>query len=206
MSDPVKTVPDEAPRRRGRPRAAGTREAMVRAAAELLAEGGPSAVTMEGVAARAGVGKPTLYRYFANRHELAMAALIETVPAEPGRSAVRGATASPIARLRISLAALARLFATPSGRNVAALLAAADRDSEVARAFRSHFIQTRREEGAALLAAAVAAGEIAAGADLETALDMIYGSVFYRLMMGHRPLDAAFTDRVVDLALAALRP
>lgn len=208
MSDPVKPVPEEnaAPRRRGRPRAAGTRAAMVRAAASLLAEGGPPAVTMEAVAALAGVGKPTLYRYFANRHELAMAALIETVPSESGRPPARAGAASPVARLRTALAALARLFATPNGRNVASLMAAADRDSEVARAFRSHFIQARREEGAALLAAAAASGEIAADTDIETALDMIYGSVFYRLMMGHRPLDAAFTERVVDLALAALQP
>lgn len=195
---------ERVPRRRGRPRDDELRRRALAAAAALIADAGPTAVTMEAVAAAAGIGKPTLYRYWSNRHELAMAALIAVAPTPPRPDAAT--EGAPLTRLRAQLGALVRLFATPGGRGVATLLAAADRDSEIARAFRSHFIQARRQEGAELLAEAAAAGDLDPATDLDTALDMVYGAVFYRLMMGHRPLDAAFAERVVDLAVTALAP
>lgn len=64
-------------RPRGRPRSVAARRAILKAAHELLAEGGLSSVTIEGIAARAGVGKPTIYRSWPNAHAVAMAALME---------------------------------------------------------------------------------------------------------------------------------
>src|SRR6185295_10744759 len=72
---------------RGRPRSPEAKKAILRAARALLAEGGPAAVTMEGVAARAGVGKPTVYRWWPDRHAVAMAALMEGEAEDvPGRA------------------------------------------------------------------------------------------------------------------------
>ena len=83
---------------RGRPRSPEAKTAILRAARALLAEGGPAAVTMEGVAARAGVGKPTVYRWWPDRHAVAMAALMEgeaeDVPGRARTSAIRRASAS----------------------------------------------------------------------------------------------------------------
>src|SRR5262249_24320148 len=64
-------------RSRGRPRSVAARRAILKAAHQLLAEGGLSSVTIEGIAARAGVGKPTIYRSWPNAHAVAMAALME---------------------------------------------------------------------------------------------------------------------------------
>jgi AcrR family transcriptional regulator len=77
MSERVKTETKSASRKAGRPRSETARLAILRAAQDLLEQGGLPAVTMEGVAARARVGKPTVYRHFSNRHELAMAALMQ---------------------------------------------------------------------------------------------------------------------------------
>src|SRR6185503_4398119 len=102
-------------RPRGRPRDMAAHASILRAAAEILEEGGVTALTMEGVAQRAGVGKPTIYRSWRNAQELAMAALIETQKAQPEQRA----TASAIDDLRQQLRKVAGVFASRVGRNVA---------------------------------------------------------------------------------------
>src|SRR5690349_1217514 len=87
-----RAVKEAAPKKaRGRPRSEETRKAILRAARELLAEGGPGAVTMEAVAERAGVGKPTLYRSWPDRHAVAMAALMADDAEAPERTRKRTA-------------------------------------------------------------------------------------------------------------------
>jgi len=199
MKDAVKS-PVSAPRARGRPRSDRARRAILRAARELIDEQGPAALTMEGIAARAGVGKPTVYRWWPDRHSVAMAALMESeaVAAAPGGR-------SPLASLRKQLERVVEVFATPVGRAVATMIAAADSDSEIAKAFRNHFILARREEGRTLLEAALRDGELRRDANIEVALDMIYGALFFRLLMGHAPLDAAAARLILKEALQGLR-
>jgi len=200
MKEAVKSgPPGPATRARGRPRSDKARRAILRAARELIEESGPAGLTMEGIAARAGVGKPTVYRWWPDRHSVAMAALMEsdTPAAAPGGR-------SPLASLRKQLERVIEVFAAPVGRAVATMIAAADSDSEIARAFRSHFILARREEGRALLELALAGGEIRRDANIEVALDMIYGALFFRLLMGHAPLDAAAARLILKEALRGL--
>ncbi len=197
---PVKPAPGGQSRPRGRPRDEGARLAILRAARAMLEQGGVTAVTMEGVAQRAGVGKPTVYRHWPNAHAVAMAALLEDAPAEPEGRAARGAMPA----LRRQLRQIATLFATPTGRSVTMMLAAANQDTELSKAFRNHFILARRNEGRALLATATADGLLRPDFDVEVALDMIYGPLFYRLLAGHARLDAAFTDALLDHVLSGL--
>ncbi len=197
---PVKPAAGGQPRPRGRPRDEGARRAILRAAREMLERGGVAAVTMEGIAQRAGVGKPTVYRHWPNAHAVAMAALLEDVPAEPEGRTARGA----VPALRRQLRQIATLFATPMGRSVTMMLAAADQETELSKAFRNHFIMARRDEGRALLEKATADGTLRPDFDLEVALDMIYGPLFYRLLAGHARLDAAFIDALFDHVLSGL--
>ena len=214
----VKTT-TERPRPRGRPRSAEARRAILKATHELLAEVGLSAVTIEGIAARAGVGKPTIYRSWPNAHAVAMAALMEGGVAAPAGLTTteslesttnrRGPTptegpGSSLASLRLQLHEVARVFSAPLGRNVTLMIAAAERESELSKAFRNHFILTRRNEGRTLLTTAIANGEVRKDLDIEVALDLIYAPVFYRLLMGHAPLTAQFTDDVINTVLRGL--
>lgn len=191
----------DSPRRRGRPPSIDARNAILRAARELLAEGGPAAVTMEGVAARAGVGKPTVYRWWPDRHAVAMAALMEVGPEK--RDARRPRTAE--AALRQQLHAIVSRFSTPVGRHVTAMLAAADPGSELARAFQHHFVLARRAEGRDLLRQVIATDGAGADPDIDVAVDLLYGALFFRLLLGHAPLDAGFADKALDQTLRALR-
>ena len=186
---------------RGRPRSEKARVAILRAARALLAEGGPGAVTMEAVAARAGVGKPTVYRWWPDRHAVAMAALMETGAGEDVEASGRLA----LTALRAQLRAVARRFATSTGRHVTSMLAASDPQSELSKAFRNHFVLARRAEGRALLERAKANGEVRRDLDVEVALDLLYGPLFFRLLMGHAALDESFMDKVLDAAVRGMK-
>src|SRR5438105_136807 len=124
---PAVKVEDAKKIARGRPRDPGTRKRILSAASHLLDEGGLTAVTMEAIAARAGVGKPTLYREWPNAHAVAMSAFLERARAAP--TAARSRTA--LAALRRQLRELAAAFATRAGRSTAMMIAAAQNDSEL---------------------------------------------------------------------------
>lgn len=188
------------PRPRGRPRSPAARRAILRAARELLDEGGLTSVTMEGIAARAGVGKPTIYRAWPNAHAVVMAAMMEGEGGAPKVARTRSA----VADLKRQLRGVAEVFASRMGRQVTSMIAAASADTELSKVFRNHFILARREEGRALLSRAIEQRELRRGINVDVALDMIYGPIFYRLLMGHAPLDGRFTDGVVEHALKGL--
>jgi AcrR family transcriptional regulator len=154
-------------------------------------------VTMEAVAERAGVGKPTVYRLFADRHEVAMAALMDSDDVEQSRSGMPSIAKNPLRRWRQQLHQIVDRLGTSTGRHVASMIAAADRESEMAKAFRNHFVLARRAEGKALLLQAIDAGEIRSDVNLDVALDMMYGPLFFRLLLGHAALDAAFVDQLL---------
>ena len=184
----------------GRPRDPAVRAAILAAARALLDEGGLPAVTMEGIARRAGVGKPTVYRHWPNAPAVAMAAFLETAAA-PATEAMH---AAPLDGLRAQLAAIAAAFAERTGRNVKAMIAASLGETELAKAFRNQFIAASRAHGRELLERAMRLGELREGLDLEVALDLVYGPIYYRLLVGHASLDRAFTDAVLDQALLGL--
>lgn len=180
--------------KRGRPRSQAARDAILRAAQDMLVADGLGRLTIEAVAERARVGKPTIYRYWKNAQELAMAALMAGQPsvkaAEP-----KGASKQ---RLQRQMENLLNIFASTRGRQIALTMAAADPDSEMAKAFRTRVMLEQREEGRAILASAERNGEIKLDTDIETILDMLYAPVFYRLLVGHLPLNPEFGRDVVD--------
>jgi AcrR family transcriptional regulator len=186
---------------RGRPRDPAARKKILAAASALLNDGGLAAVTMEAIALRAGVGKPTIYRLWPNAQAVAMAAFLEKAKSPPPARA----SGAALAALRLQLRKVAQVFATRAGRNAAMMIAAAQSDSELAKVFYNHFVLKSREEGRELLARATAEGDVKAGVDVEAALDLIYAPVYFRLLIGHGPLDAGFTDAILDLALEGIR-
>jgi AcrR family transcriptional regulator len=185
---------------RGRPRDPATRRRILAAASALLDEGGLSAVTMEAIAARAGVGKPTIYREWPNAPAVAMSAFLERTRAAPPRPRAKSA----LSALRHQLHEFAQAFATRAGRSTAMMIAAAQNDSELAKVFRTHFVMKSREEGRALFQRAQAEGDLRRDIDIEAALDLVYAPFYFRLLIGHAPLAGHDTDIILDLALKGL--
>ncbi len=184
---------------RGRPPSKAARAKALAAAVDILMQEGFGRLTIDAVALRSGVGKPTIYRNWANASELAMAALMESQPT------VNLQTAGSLSdRLEHQIMAIVAAFATTRGRQIGLALAAADRDSEMTRAFRNRVILSGREVGRGLIAEAVREGQIAAPESTEVILDMIYAPIFYRLLVGHLPLDQPFARALVDKGMQLL--
>jgi AcrR family transcriptional regulator len=185
---------------RGRPRDAAAREAILAAAGNLLDEGGLTAVTMDRLAARTGVGKPTIYRTWPNAMAVAFDVLLARAEGQRAK-AVKG---NARAALRAQLRAIAGIFATPVGRSIALLIAAAQSETELAKAFRNRFLIASRDEGRGILERGVKEGVFRADLDMETALDIVYAPLYFSLLIGHRTIDADFVDRLLDGALHGL--
>jgi AcrR family transcriptional regulator len=190
------------PGRRGRPRSKEARDAILTATLALLFEPGLHAMTIEEVAARAGVSKATIYRWWPSKEMLAVDAL-----------ATRWAQALPANRedtgsLRDDLLAEIRpwvrqLRQRPYGRVIAGLVAEAQSDPDFAVLYRERFVQPRRDATRQLLIRAIERGEIASDTDLDLALDLLYGPIYHRLLHGHAALTDRFVQGVIDAVIAA---
>jgi AcrR family transcriptional regulator len=193
-------MPRQAPSpSRGRPRDPRTRAAILAAARTLLERGGLTAVTIEAIAAKAGVSRPTIYRYWPNAPAVAMAAFLEA----SGAPAAGKTSRSPLAALRAQLHGVADAFAAPAGRSVAAMVAAAQSETELAKAFRNEFITSNRDAARLLLERCIAEQLVAPPADIDLALDLVFGPLFYRLLMGHAPITRGFVDQLLDAVIPA---
>ncbi len=190
---------ESAKRKPGRPRSEEARRNILAAAIDLLEQGGLAAVTMEAIAKQAQVGKPTIYRYWPNAQAVMMTALMEAQPEIPDIEK-KGPT---LDQLRRHVKAIIAIFATRRGRSAAMLIAAADANTEVSKAFRNHVILKSRSDGKALLDQALKNGELPATLDTDLIADLLYGPIFFRMLLGHQPLDPRFGDALADQVLAA---
>ena len=186
---------------RARRRSASSHRAILAATQELLVERPYREVTIEGIAARAGVGKQTIYRWWPSRAALVLEAYLagqEAVPAPGGRRSVRE-------DVRALLRWLIEVLAQPTGgRVVAGLVGDLQQDALLAQGFHRDVVPARRAAMLAALERGRARGEIRADADLELAVDALHGAVFYRLLLSGEPLDDAFAERLASQVLGGL--
>lgn len=186
--------------KRGRPRSEAARQKVLASALEILENKGLARLTVEAVAAKAGVGKPTIYRYWANAQELSMAALM----AQEVNALAESAPDSGLESLRRQLHGVIARFSERAGKQAALLLATADPESEISKGFRNQVILKSRAEGREILEEIFGAGA-EPQVSIESLLDMIYGPIFYRLLTRHAPLDVALADDIIGV-IAALVP
>jgi AcrR family transcriptional regulator len=186
---------------RGRRRSERSHEAIIRATQELLVERGYRQLTIEGVAARAGVGKQTIYRWWPSRAALVLEAYLA------GSEAISPPAESETTRedVRALLVWLADVLAQPiGGRVVAGLVADLQHDPDLAEGFHRDVVPARRRAMLAALERGRERGEIRADADLGVAVDALHGAVFYRLLLSGEPLDDEFAAGVADQVLDGL--
>jgi AcrR family transcriptional regulator len=189
---------------RGRRRSDRSHQAIITATQELLVERGYRALTIEGVAARAGVGKQTIYRWWPSRAALVLEAYLAASDRVQLPSPASGSTREDV---RALIGWLAAVLAEPTGgRVVAGLVGDIQHDPDLAEGFRQDVVPARRQAMLAALERGRERGEIRAGADLELAVDALHGAVFYRLLLSGEPLDAAFAERLADQVLDGLAP
>ena len=170
------------------------RLAVLHAADDLLAERGFAGLTIEGIAARAGVAKQTIYRWWPSKVDV----LLDTLIDDSRESLAVPDTGSAIEDARRYLRALARfLTQDPAGQVLLALIGEAQHDAAMARVFHHRYLDPQRRAERAMLARGVASGELAAGLDVDRALDSLSGPLLYRAMVTGGPISPAFTDQLV---------
>jgi AcrR family transcriptional regulator len=165
-------------RRPGRPRSPEAHAAILRAALELAAEGGLRGLSIEAIAARAGVGKATIYRRWKNKEALFAEALhtMALDPDIPDTGTVRGDI------VKASSAAVGRL-SSEAFRVFPRLMAEAGDDPELLEALQIALLGPRRAVVGAILRRGVARGELREDLDVDLVTDMLMGPLIARVLM-----------------------
>ena len=180
-----------------------TELAILAATRELLAEGGVHGLTVEGVAARSGVAKTTIYRRFRGKRELALAVLIdmvETVAAVPDLGDTRRELIAFVE------ATIHVLGSTMMGRVMQGLVSDLANDPQLAAEFRARVVELRVAEVGRMVERGIERGDLRPDTDVGIAHELLFGPVYYRLLLGAAPLDTKLAPLLVDAVLAAFAP
>jgi AcrR family transcriptional regulator len=182
-----------------RTRDEAARARVLNGARDLVRQLGPRAVTVDEIAAAAGVGKQTIYRWWPSKSAVIMDALSDLTDPEPARL-----PDSTYEAIRLQMRRVAAMFASRNGELIRELVADSQGDPVLAKEFRDRFFAHRRARGAATLGNGIATGVLRADLDVDDALDVLYGPLWLRLLLGHRPMSSAAADRVLELVWPAL--
>jgi len=191
------------PARIGRPpsKTAGSHDAIMDAVYALLQEASVRDLTMEAIAKRAGVGKPTLYKWWPSKAALVFAMFHERLAGEPTVTSARTAEAAIRERARRLVVALNGLF----GKVMAELIAEGQSDPAVLRELYEQHVDPRRAAALLDIERGKANGEIVRDADAELLLEEIFGAIYYRMLLRSGPLTKEYGDRLVDQVFRGLR-
>jgi len=186
----------------GRPRSEEARVAILGSTLKILGKHGFSDLTIEDVAAHAGVGKATVYRWWPNK-----AALIADAFASSTTRALHFPdTGSLCSDMSQQMRQLVKIFRGRRGRIVSAILGGGQSDKELIGAFRKRFLMPRRLEAYATLRRGIRRGELRKDVDMDLVLDSLYGPIYMRFLIRHDKMTPDFIDRLCKLVLGGAQP
>jgi AcrR family transcriptional regulator len=197
------TTADEAARPiRGRPRSEDSHEAILDAVVALLEQEGYGGVTIESVARQAGVGKQTIYRWWKSKAELVLEAYANHAASKlpmPDKGNLRG-------DLEWFFCAAFKRLTDISGPTMRGLMADAVYDPEFLEILREVLVAKRREVLLQVLQRGRERGELKPDADLNVMIDLLFGALWYRLLLQHAKLDSRFAKQLVGDVLEGFAP
>lgn len=191
-------------RRPGRPRSAQADTAIIDATLELIVEGGIAGLSVESVAARAGVGKATIYRRWANKDELiedSLASLNDALPEIPEGDNVRDKLVAMVEQIRL------KSLDTCSGRLMPRMMSYSTQHPELFTMYYRSVIEPRRERYRTVLREGVASGELRADLDIELTSTLISAPMLYLHLMalGLGAPQPGTAETLVDSVLDGIR-
>jgi AcrR family transcriptional regulator len=182
------------------PRSMRVHERALGATRSLLREGGLPAASTDAISGRSGVSKATLYQHWPSRIAIAAEAfgsdLAEAVPLPD--------TGSTEGDLREQLRLVSAFCASPEGRVYRELVAACVQDPGGAAYFRAFFLAGRRTAFARLWQRGIERGDVRPDVDVDTATDLMFGPLLFRLMTGHLPLTEQGAEAIATAAFRGL--
>ncbi|AIQ39626.1 TetR/AcrR family transcriptional regulator [Paenibacillus sp. FSL R7-0297] len=188
-------------KKRGRPRNTEAKNAILNASYDLLLEMGFGAVTVEKIAELAQVSKATIYKWWPNKAAVVIDGYLFAASARlpiPDSGSVKE-------DLVIHAGNLAMFLSSREGKVITELIGQGQFDPGLAEAYRSRFFGPRRQEAWQLLERGVARGELKQELDIWSSIDLIYGPIFYRLLLTGDALNEESVRNLVLLALEGIQ-
>lgn len=196
-------MPSEPRKRPGRPpsTSAASHDAIIQAVYELLQTRSVYELTMEEIARHAKVGKPTIYKWWPSKAALVLDMFEERVVPQ---FAVQPADSAE-ACIRKQVAELIRLLGGFFGKVSADIIAEGQCEPSILEEYRKRYLVNRRSMSTEILERGFATGEFTRRVDPAVLIDLLYGPIYYRLLVRHLPLDQAFGETIVETVMAALK-
>jgi len=187
-------------RGRGRPRSEEHRDAVLKAAMELMREDDLRGASIDRISARSGVSKATIYKWWPNRTAVAIDAFLHQIMVD----APVPDTGSAAEDFRLTLRGIMSFYTSPLGAIYAQLVGEAQFYPTERERIRTHQVNVRRAAVKKIWDRGVARGELDPNIDPEVALDIIFGAAMYRQAAGHGGLSPADADAIVAAAMRGL--
>ncbi len=187
--------------KRGRPRNIETHQSILSASYELLLEDGFKAVTVDKIAERAKVSKATIYKWWPNKAAVIMEGFLHAASA---RLPVPD-TGSTFQDILIHATSLTRFLTSREGNIIKELLGEGQLDSNLAMEYRTRFFQPRRLQAKELFEKGIQRGDLKENLDVELGIDLVYGPIFYRLLVTGDKLDDSYMRELVTKAFEGIR-
>jgi len=186
----------------GRPRSEESRQSILRSTLKLLKQdGGFADLSIEAIAADANDGKTTVYRWWPTK-----AALVADAFSASAEEELQFPNTGSVQRdMNLQMRRLIRIFRSPRGKVVAAMLAGGQSDPELIEAYRDRFLWPRRRQAYQTLQRGVDRGELPDDSDLDLILDSLYGPIYMRFLIRHDKLNESFADEICGLVLQGLK-
>lgn len=196
-------MPFEKRKKPGRPpsTSAVSHDHIIQAVYDLLQTRSVYDLTMEEIARHAKVGKPTIYKWWPSKAALVLDMFEERVVP---RFAVQP-EASAEACIRKQVGELIRLLGGFFGKVSAEIIAEGQCEPPILEEYRKRYLLNRRAVSTEIFERGFASGEFTRRVDPALLIDLVYGPIYYRLLVRHLPLDQAFGEAIVDTVMAALK-
>jgi AcrR family transcriptional regulator len=191
---------------RGRPRSEEARRAVLDAALRLCERDGYQQLTIKAIATEAGVGRQTVYRWWPDKAEILMEALVELAESLDLREPIdSGDTLSDV---RALLSITYSLTQSITGQAIVGLMSDAQADPALSAKLQGKVIGPRRDALREILRRGVDRGEVSAAVSLDLVVDFAFGAMWYRLLSRHAPVNEELAGKVTDAVarLLAVEP
>lgn len=189
-------------RKPGRPRntSAIAHDRILDAVFKLLQTKSVRDLQIQEVCRRAGVSKPTIYKWWPTKAAMVMEMFEQRMVSR--LPDIQRLTAAQL--IRVAVPGLIRLFNGPFGKVAAEMIAEGQSEPAVLREFRDRYLLKRRVVAVKAIEDASASGEFERSVDPELLCDLIFGPIYYRLLVKHQPLDQKFGTALVDYVLGKI--
>jgi AcrR family transcriptional regulator len=181
----------------GRPRCEQSQKAILRSTLKLLQKTGFADLSIEAIAAHAGVGKATVYRWWPNKGALVVDAFA-AITTDDLHFPDCGSVYKDVS---LQMNRWLGVLRSPRGRIVAAVIGGGQSDAELIEAFRSRFLRPRRQEAYQTLRRGIERGELPRDLDLDVVLDTLYGAIYMRFLIRHDDLSERYINEVCRMVL-----